>query len=33
MKKLKYILYILIGQALGLGFAVGFANGMFTVIY
>ena len=33
MKKIKYILYILLGQAIGWGFAIGFANGMFTVIY
>lgn len=31
--KTKYLIFIIIGQLIGLGFAIGFGNGLFTVIY
>lgn len=31
--KTKYLIYIIIGQLIGLGFAIGFGKGLFTVIY
>ena len=31
--KTKYLIYIIIGQLIGISFAIGFGKGLFTVIY